>query len=101
MGSCVADSVGLQELGEKYVDWCPHVSSGQVVHLNLLFEKARQQGADVDGLVADLLRAERGTTLLLCTSQAQKFGKQLLPDYGKLMLFDAPNHKTGTTSATI
>ena len=54
MGSYVADSVGLQELGEKYVDWFPHVSSGQVVHLNLLFERARQQGADMDGLVADL-----------------------------------------------
>ena len=50
------DSVGLQELAEKYADWLLHANSSQLIHLNLLFERARQQGVDMDGLVADLLR---------------------------------------------
>ena len=50
-------------LGEC-VNWLPHASNGQVIHLNLLFKISRQQGAAMDGLVADLLRNIQGVALL-------------------------------------
>ena len=45
---------GLQELGEKYVDWSAHVSCGQVVHLNLV-EKERTSVVSTPSL-AELFR---------------------------------------------
>ena len=52
-------------------------------------------------LVSNAMFVFEPHSLPLSLSGIKKYGKQLLPDYGKFILFDAPNHETGTTSSTI
>ena len=60
-------------LGEC-VNWLPHASNGQVIHLNLLFKISRQQGAAMDGLVADLLRNIQGGRVVTSFSGHKRKG---------------------------